>query len=223
MPPLYPLFLDLSRINCLVVGGGKVGGRKARALLDGGARHVLVLDPGLRDPRQLPAHPRLSLETRAFRPEDLAGRMLVFAAAGDRGANAAVAAACAEAGVFCNCADAPEEGNFFAPAAARAGNITLALSTGGANPAYARLLREQLEEWLKDKAAPALLLGRIRPRLLALRREREDNARVLETLARAPLDQALAAGDGRRCRELLERALPESLHPCITEFLDGLL
>jgi len=219
----YPLFLDLSRAKCLVVGAGAVGRRKIESLLESGVGELLVLDPKLAKPVSLPEHPALTYEARRFAPEDLAGCSLVFAASASREANAAVAAACAERGIFCNCADAPLEGNCIVPATTRAGGMTLALSTGGASPAYARFLREELESWLAEKAPLATLLGRIRSRLLALEMDTAQNANLLRDLARSRLGTVLAAGDGPRCIGLLVAALPEDLHPWISEFLDGLV
>ena len=222
-PHYYPLFLDLSRAKCLVVGAGAVGRRKIGALLESGVRELVVLDPELSDPALLPGHAALVFEARRFTPEDLAGCALVFAASGSREANAAVAAACAERGIFCNCADAPLEGTCIVPSTARAGEMTLALSTGGASPAYARYLREELEDWLREKVPLAALLGRIRPGLLALEMDTMQNADMLRALVRSGLGAALAAGDAKHCEELLAAALPEDLHPSIAEFLDGLV
>ena len=222
-PRYYPLFLDLGRVKCLVVGAGAVGRRKIGALLESGVRELVVLDPEHPASGFLPEHPALVFEARRFVPEDLAGCALVFAASGDREVNAAVAAACAERGIFCNCADAPLEGTCIVPATARAGGMALALSTGGASPAYARHLREELEGWLHEKAPLAVLLGRIRPRLLALDGDTMQNTILFRALVQSGLGAALAAGDGKRCEELLAAALPEDLHPWIAEFLDGLV
>jgi len=225
MPTLryYPLFLDLGRARCLVVGAGAVGRRKVDALLEAGVRELMVLDPEPAERVLLPEHPALIFEARCFRPDDLSGCALVFAASGSREVNAAVAAACAEQGIFCNCADAPPEGSCIVPATARAGEMTLALSTGGASPAYARHLREELEVWLRDKAPLAVLLGRIRPRLLALERDSAHNTVLFRALVQSRLGEALAAGDLARCTELLAAVLPEELHPLMAEFLDGLV
>jgi precorrin-2 dehydrogenase/sirohydrochlorin ferrochelatase len=222
-PRYYPLFLDLSRAKCLVVGAGAVGRRKIGLLLESGVRELLVLDPELSDPASLPEHPALAFEARCFVPEDLTGRALAFAVSASREANAAVAAACAERGIFCNCVDAPLEGSCIVPATARTGEITLALSTGGASPAYARHLREELQGWLYEKAPLAALLRRLRPRLLALGMDTMQNTALFRALVQSGIGAALVANDVEHCKELLAVALPEDLHPWIAEFLDGLV
>jgi len=222
-PRYYPLFLDLRRARCLVVGAGAVGRRKVDALLEAGVRELVVLDPEPAERARLPEHPALVFEARGFRPDDLVGCALVFAASGSREANAAVAAACAEQGILCNCVNVPLAGSCIVPATARVGEMVLAIATGGASPAYARHLREELEVWLRDKAPLAVLLGRIRPRLLALERDSAHNTVLFRALVQSRLGEALAAGDLERCTELLAAVLPEELHPLMAEFLDGLV
>jgi precorrin-2 dehydrogenase/sirohydrochlorin ferrochelatase len=67
------------------------------------------------------------------------------------------------------------------------------------------------------------LLGRIRPRVLALGGDTMHNAGIFRALVQSRLAAALAAKDTARCRELLAAELPEDLHPRIAEFLDGLV
>ena len=75
---------------------------------------------------------------------------LGFAATSNRETNDAVARACTERGILCNCADAPKDSSFIVPALVEQGNIAIALSTGGASPALARKIREDLETWLES-------------------------------------------------------------------------
>ena len=66
----YPIFLNLEGKKCVVVGGGEVALRKVRALLDSGARVVVVsptLNPGL---AQLARVETISLISREYEPKD---------------------------------------------------------------------------------------------------------------------------------------------------------
>lgn len=245
----YPLFLDLRTVRCLVVGAGAVGRRKIASLLACEPLEVLVIDPALdlelaegaatrgagAASTATPAapdegeaafwqHPRLRCLQRTVEEDDLDGRGLVFAATGDRTTNAALAAACARRGIWCNVADAPDESTFLVPASLKQGRVELALSTGGASPALTRWLREELEQWLETRFAPlAEVLARLRPLVLALGRETGHNTALFRALVRSELPQALATRDSTRCRELLRLHLPEELHCRITELLHGLV
>lgn len=221
----YPLFLDLSSVHCLVVGAGEVGRRKLSALLQSEPASVLVLDtaPPSAAAAALFDNPRVIFEQRGFAPEDVEGRSLVFAATGDRAANAAVAQACTRRNILCNCADAPREGNCIVPATARRGTLMAALSTGGHSPALARRLRGELEDWLAPRAALTALLGRLRPHVLALPDKTGQNTVLFRSLTYSPLREALAGRDRARCEALLRELLPDALHPHIPELLHDLL
>lgn len=212
-------------MHCLVVGAGAVGLRKTRALLEARAATVLVLDPAPlgEDWQPLLSNPVLRVEARPFVPEDIAGRGLVFACTGNRAVNAAVSAVCSEKNVLCNCADAPREGNCIVPASARCGELTAALSTNGGSPAWARVLRQELETWLAPRAAMTTLLSRLRPHVLALGDDTVQNTAIFRALAGSPLPQALRDGDAEYCRALLRATLPDALHPYIPELLHDLL
>lgn len=76
----YPLFADLTRKRCLVVGAGEVGRRKIGSLAACGAKDVLVLDicpPGA-ELSEILAHPAVTFAQRPFDEADLDGRFLVI-------------------------------------------------------------------------------------------------------------------------------------------------
>ena len=138
---LYPIFLDLSGRRCVVVGGGEVANRKARKLLQARAR-VVVISPEIAAELESVA---VEIHRRSYREGDLEGAYLAFAATNSREANAAVAREAKERGVPINVADRPSEGDFALPSTLRRGRLQVAVSTGGASPALARRIKEELE------------------------------------------------------------------------------
>ena len=138
--PMYPLFLSLNGLDCLLVGLGQVGQRKLAGLLACDPALVLVLernDPPAHDAslQDMLRDERVRFERRTCTADDIHGKILVFAATGDADENRRIAALCRSLGVLCNCASTPEEGNFQVPAVARCAPLAAALSTGGASPA----------------------------------------------------------------------------------------
>ena len=149
----YPVVLNLTGRSCLVVGGGAVALRKIAGLVEADAR-VTVVSPSLvPELHRLATEAPLSWRPREYLAGDAAGFVLVMVATDDRAVNAAVAAECRERGVWVNCADDPARCDFILPSVFRRGAVTVAVSTGGASPTMARLVREELDALLPGHVA----------------------------------------------------------------------
>lgn len=144
---MYPISMRLEGHRAAVVGGGRVAYRKIKRLVEEKAS-VLVLAPRIipeieallaegRVVWQQAEHDEFCWRSGAFR--------LVFAATDDRAANEEVCRRARAAGALVNSATAPEDCDFFVPAAVRQGDLELTASTGGGSPAFARLLRQDME------------------------------------------------------------------------------
>jgi siroheme synthase-like protein len=140
----YPVFLDLKDRPVLVIGAGKVALRKARGLLEAGARVTVVA------PECEPEFDDLGVRMvrRRFRASDMTGAFLVFAATDDRQTNHRIGVAAKGRGVFANIADSAEECGFIVPARVNRGEVQVAISTGGESPRLSAELRRKLEEIL---------------------------------------------------------------------------
>ena len=148
-PREYPIVLtDTSRLSAIVIGGGAVGERKVRGLLEVGASVRLVSPTATPQLAAWAEAGRITWDQRAYTQGDLAGALLAFAATSDRSVNARIARDAAVAGILCNVADAPGEGRFHVPAVHRSGGVTIAVSSGGAAPARAAALRDAIAQWL---------------------------------------------------------------------------
>jgi precorrin-2 dehydrogenase/sirohydrochlorin ferrochelatase len=173
----YPIYLiGMERRRVVVVGGGGVAARKVGGLLEADAR-VTVISPILTPELETLAEARrIAVIGRPYRQGDLAGAFLVIAAANDPDVNQAVWQEAEQRGCLVNVVDDPAHCNFITPAIVRRGDVTLAISTGGASPALARRLREQLEAQVGPEYGElARLLAELRPELRA--RYGEEKAR----------------------------------------------
>ena len=136
----YPVFLNLEGIAVLVVGGGAIALRKAAGLAEAGAI-VTAIAPDLVDGFATVAQ---RIEQRKYRSGDVADYQLVITATNDSAVNAQVAADARAKRVWVNSADDPDNCSFILPAVARRGEVTVAVSTGGASPALASRLRTNI-------------------------------------------------------------------------------
>ncbi|MBI2846680.1 MAG: bifunctional precorrin-2 dehydrogenase/sirohydrochlorin ferrochelatase [Chloroflexi bacterium] len=168
MMKYYPVFLDVRGKRCVIVGGGAVAERKARALLRCGAR-VTVMSPiltaGL---RRMAERGKLEHIARNYEAEGLACAFLCIAATNEPLLNRKVSMDARVKGVLTNVVDDPDCCDFIAPSIVRKGDVTIAISTGGSSPALARRMREELEKYLSpEKAKLASLLSEVRQQLRA--------------------------------------------------------
>lgn len=140
----YMACLDLAGRDVLVVGAGRVALEKIEGLLDAGAR-VTVVAPDVSEPVEtLGRSGRVALSRGRYRAEDLDGRFLVVAATSVTPVNERVFADAEARGMLCNVVDVPELCSFILPAVHRDDPIAVAISTGGASPALAQRLRDDV-------------------------------------------------------------------------------
>src|SRR5262249_41140744 len=120
---------------------------------------------------------------------------LAFVATGDHDRDRAAAAAARAAGVPVNVADQPDVSDFIMPAIIRRGDVAIGISTGGASPALARLVRERIERVLPARLGDlARFAGALRQRIQALFPQPEARRGVRRPLAHGPWRAAVPAG-----------------------------
>ena len=210
----YPIFAALEGRSCLVVGGGPVAERKVQDLARAGAR-VTVVSPRLTPALQaMAARGEIIHAAQEFTDRQVEGMALVIGATDDPQVNSGVSAAAQSRGIWVNIVDAPELCTFIVPSQVRRGDLTVAISTGGASPALARKLRLELDKALGPEYGPyAALLQAVREKVLAGRRGHPDNAQLFSRLVDSDLKEALANKDGKRINQILKEALGEILPP----------
>ncbi len=184
----YPVFLDLRGRPCIVIGGDDVAETRVRALLEAGARVTVCsahLTAGLvarAETHEIVHH------AREYRPGDLDGAALAYVVPDDEALGAAVAAEAEREGVWVNVMDKPRYCSVITPALVHRGPVTVAVSTGGASPAVAKRVREEIERTVgAEYGVAATILGGIR----ALVMEREADAGARATLFGSLLDSGL--------------------------------
>lgn len=154
-----PLNLIIDDRKVLVVGGGQVGRRKTRTLLEAGAQVELVCPEAVEELRALADAGRILWTRRAFRPGDVVGHLLAFACTDDKHVNRAILDEARLARVPCCCADLNwSDGDFTTPATARLGDLVVAVSTSGQNCREARDAKNEIIAALGERRDLELLV-----------------------------------------------------------------
>jgi len=145
----YPVEIDLRDRLVVVVGGGAVALRRARALVESGARVLVVAQELLGEFAELP----VTVCRRRYRAGDLTGAWLAHAATDDPAVNATVAADAERARIWCVRADDGRASAARMPAVTRHGDVTVAVTAGG-DPRRSQQLRSAIGLALADGSLP---------------------------------------------------------------------
>src|SRR3990170_3540309 len=189
-----PVFLDIRGQPCLVVGGGEVAARKTALLLRAGGR-VTVLAPVLSAAFDADlAAARIAHRAASFREEDVTDHAVAIAATSDAAVNRAVAAAARARRIPVNVVDQPALCSFIMPSIIDRAPLIVAVSSGGASPVLARLLRARLESLIPaGYRRLAALAGAFRDRVKA-RFKPPGRRRFWERVLQGPIAELVLTG-----------------------------
>lgn len=205
----FPINLDISGRLCVVVGGGRVALRKAKALVGCNAQ-VKVISPDVHQAlERLEADGALTVTRRGYRPGDLQGAFLVFAATDNRQVQESVGREAAEQKILLNSADDPARCDFQIPAKVRHGDLLLTISTGGASPALSKCIREQLEEQFgPEYGGIVALFARVREIVVTDADNSEGNKQIFHQMLKLGIVHYAESGEWTKVRAILEKSLP---------------
>ena len=156
---VFPAFHKVAGRPVLVVGDGAEAVAKARLLLETEAAIRVVSAAPSDALAALVIANDLDHRPRPFRPADLEGAVLVFAASGERERDAAIVAASRAAGIPANAVDIPELCDFYTPALVNRAPVAVAITTAGAGPVLAQKLRARIETMLPERLGALAWLG----------------------------------------------------------------
>ena len=147
----YPIFLEMTGRRAVVIGAGPVAARKAEALLEAGARVVIVAEKIEDKTIAVFTNPNVELIKSKYAKDYLTGAVLAVAATDDHALNNRIYKDCQQLEILCNVVDDPKLCDFFVPAVVKRGNLQIAIGTDGDCPAYAGHLRKKLAQIFTDK------------------------------------------------------------------------
>jgi uroporphyrin-III C-methyltransferase / precorrin-2 dehydrogenase / sirohydrochlorin ferrochelatase len=197
----FPIFMDLQGRNALVLGDGEAATRKAAALRRCGA---------------------IVTQTARFDPALLDGCAIAIGAEAPEPDLAALVQAAKALGVPVNVVDRPDLCSFITPAVVDRDPITIAVSSGGAAPVLARLIRARIEAMIPPAFGRlAALAGTFKAEI---RRRFPDTAlrrRVLERALGGRVADLAMAGDEDAARAELARQIAGDPDPSGIVYLVG--
>jgi len=203
----FPMFYQLDGKSCLVVGGGDVAARKVSLLFRAGGK-VTVVAPKICESLQGRLNAKeITYLAREFQDGDLDGQVLVVAATDQQAVNEHVSRLAHAKNLPVNVVDQPDLCSFIVPSIIDRNPVQVAVSTGGASPVLARLLRARLETVIPSTYGKlATLMEEFRDAVK--RRFSADKRRHFwESVVQGPIAELVFAGKEEAAREAMHNAV----------------
>lgn len=158
----FPFFVDVENQNCLVVGGGVVALRKIEKLLPFNP-NITVVSPKVH--KEILSIENIDIIKRKFDFNDLKEKSFVITATDDKVLNKEIYNSCKENNIPVNTVDDKDNCSFIFPALARNNGVTVAISTSGKSPIYAKYLRKKIENLIQDSESIVDNLSKYREKI----------------------------------------------------------
>lgn len=158
----FPFFVDVENQNCLVVGGGVVALRKIEKLLPFNP-NITVVSPKVH--KEILSIENINIIKRKFDFNDLKEKSFVITATDDKTLNKEIYNSCEENNIPVNTVDDKDNCSFIFPALARNNGVTVAISTSGKSPIYAKYLRKKIESLIQDSESIVDNLSKYREKI----------------------------------------------------------
>jgi siroheme synthase-like protein len=202
------MMLDLSGRTVVIIGGGVVGARKARGVLDAGAK-VRCVSPEFSG--QMPAGVERIIER--YQPSHLDGATLVFAATDQAEVNSTVVRDARSRSILVCRADSDEldPGDFSTPAMHAQGDLAITVSAG--SPALSALIRDRLESAIDPAwVQMARAMQELRPRIKSLGIPVDTRRKIFRELATDAAINVIRQGGPPALNKWLAARYPELAH-----------
>ncbi len=204
----FPVLLDLRRLPCLVVGGGRVALMKVRSLVESNATITVVSPKLCAGLAKLSKNAKISVIPTPYSSRFLKGQKVVFCATDNPEINRLVSHDCRRIGILLNVADGPSWCDFILPANLKRGDLVISVSSQGKAPFFAKEMRRKLAEVLPPSTAVvAELAGEFRKLVLSNGRSRDMKDKAYGKFLSTDWDTMLRTKGQRKSREYLDELL----------------
>ncbi len=149
---LYPIFLKVSQLNILIVGGGNVAFEKLDFLLKSSpnAQVEMVALNFRQATKELADKNKIKMHLTAYHSKFLTKKHIVIATTDDKTVNEQVYYDCRDRAILVNVADNPPFCDFYMGGIVTKGHVKIAISTNGKSPTTAKRLRQFFEDVLPE-------------------------------------------------------------------------
>jgi uroporphyrin-III C-methyltransferase/precorrin-2 dehydrogenase/sirohydrochlorin ferrochelatase len=206
-----PLFIDVQNKPCLVVGAGSIATRKLSMLVESGAKVTVLAPNSTEKVSKMSNEGKIEYLQRIFKDEDIKGQFLIVAATDDTNLNIHIADIAKNNGIFVNVANDSSAGNTLLPSVVDRAPMKIAISTGGASPVLARLVRNKLESFIPSAYGNlAHLIKDFREIVKEKFSSVDQRRKFWESVLQGPVAEMIFSGQEEAARKLLREKIKDS-------------
>lgn len=185
----FPMFVDMTERECLIVGGGNVAYRKVIVMLDFGAKVTVVAEDICEELGKLTIENQITFIKRRFERKDCDGMEMVIAATDDNALNHEIAEYCKAKDIMVNAVDQKADCSFIFPSYIKENNLVAAFSSGGNSPVLTQYLKGKEQEILTPFLGELNeYMGQIREKVIAQYDTQAERKRVFKEILCAAID-----------------------------------
>ncbi len=146
----FPAFIRFEKKSVLIIGGGVIAYEKLVHLLEFTANITLLSKDFSQNILNLINSNSLNYLKKEYELGDIKGYDIIIVAIDDISLQENIFIETREFNCLCNCVDLPNCCDFIFPAYIKKGDLTIAISTSGTSPAFAKNLRIYLEKLIPN-------------------------------------------------------------------------
>ena len=152
----FPMFMNMNDLKVLLIGGGYVATEKLEKLVDFSKDITVIALRVEDDARQIIEEHALVLEQRAYEVGDIKGFDIVIVATDTVVLHKAIYEESRGSRILVNSVDNTDYCDFIFPSYVKKDDLTIAFSTGGTSPAFAKQIRRYFEQIIPDSVGEFL-------------------------------------------------------------------
>ena len=140
-----PIFINIRKKPCIVIGGGDIALRKINLLLKAQAKVICLSPLFCKGIKNLSKDGHITLINKSFDQTDIKDYSIIIAATDDSSVNSSISAIAQVKKIPVNVVDSPELSSFIMPSIVDRSPLIIAVSSSGKAPVLSRIIRAKLE------------------------------------------------------------------------------
>ena len=152
----FPMYMDMQNLKVLLVGGGYIATEKLEKLIDFTKNITVITINVEKEAQKIIEENSLTFQQRAYKTGDINGFDIVIVATDTVELHKEIYEESRDKRILVNSVDNTDYCDFIFPSYVQKGDLTIAFSTGGSSPAFAKHIRRHFEKIIPNSVGEFL-------------------------------------------------------------------